>query len=34
MMGRSGLNLTGEVQVVWNGKEVYQGLASEKVFTE
>ena len=34
VMGKGGLNLTGEVEVVWNEKEVYQGMAIEKVFTE
>jgi len=33
-MGKSGLNLSGKIRIVWNGKEVYQGPASEKVFTK
>jgi len=34
VMGKGGLNLSGEVELVWNGNEVYQGQATEKVFTE
>jgi len=34
IMGKSGLNLSGDVQLVWNGKEVYLGPATEKVFTK
>ena len=33
IMGEGGLNLSGDVQCVWNGKEVYQGPVTEKVFT-
>ncbi len=33
IMGKGGLNLTGKVQVVWNDKEVYNGPAIQKIFT-
>ncbi len=34
VMGKGGLNLTGDVKIIWNGKEVYNGRASEKIFIE
>jgi len=34
VMGKGGLNLSGEAEIVWNGIKVYEGMAIEKVFTE
>ncbi|MEN8192228.1 MAG: prolyl oligopeptidase family serine peptidase [Bacteroidota bacterium] len=33
-MGKDGLGLNGEVKVVWNGEQVYDGSVTEKVFIE
>ncbi len=33
-MGEGGLNLTGDVQIIWNGKEIYKGMAKEEIFFE
>jgi len=33
-MGKNGLGLSGEVMVMWNGKQIYQGPVTEKVFNQ